>query len=82
MKSDVEASALVSAAANGHEGIVRQLIKSGANINSGTGVAGGFDFALGGAAEAGHFVSAPLVTVASGKVRLYKDFIGWPKPQL
>ena len=27
-------------------------------------------------------ISAPLVTVASGKVRLYKDFIGWPKPQL
>ena len=25
-------------------------------------------------------VSAPLVTVASGKVRLYKDSIGWPKP--
>ena len=52
MENDVQASALVSAAANGHGGIVRQLIKSGANVNSGTEVFGGFEFALGGAAEA------------------------------
>lgn len=53
--TNVQASALVSAATNGHEGIVRQLIKSGANVNSGTKVLGGFEFALGGAAAAGHF---------------------------
>ena len=27
-------------------------------------------------------ISAPLVTVASGIMRLYKNSIGWPKPQL
>ena len=58
---NVQASALVSAAANGHEGIVRQLIKSGANVNSGTKVFGGFEFALGGAAEAGHFDIAKIL---------------------
>ena len=61
MEEDVQASAVVSAAAKGHEGIVRQLIKSGANVNSGTKVMGGFEFALGGAAEAGHFDIAKLL---------------------
>ena len=61
MENSVQASALVSAAANGHEGIVRQLIKSGANVNSGTKTFGGFEFALGGAAEAGHFDIAKIL---------------------
>lgn len=61
MENNVQASALVAAAANGHEGIVHQLIKSGANVNSGTKVFGGFEFALGGAAEAGHFDIAKIL---------------------
>ena len=61
MENNVQASALVSAAANGHGGIVRQLIKSGANVNSGTEIFGGFEFALGGAAEAGHFDIAKIL---------------------
>ena len=61
MENNVRVSALVSAAANGHEGIVRQLIKSGANVNLGSRTAGGFEFALGGAAEAGHFEIAKIL---------------------
>ncbi len=61
MENNVQASALVSAAANGHGGIVRQLINSGANVNSGTKIFGGFEFALGGAAEAGHFDIAKIL---------------------
>lgn len=61
MENNVQASALVSVAANGDEGIVRQLIKSGANVNSDTKITGGFEFALGGAAEAGHFDIAKLL---------------------
>ncbi|KAL8830057.1 MAG: hypothetical protein Q9191_001650 [Dirinaria sp. TL-2023a] len=55
-QNNVQASALVSAAANGHEGIVRQLIKSGANVNSASNEEmNPFEFSLGGVAEAGHF---------------------------
>lgn len=61
LENNVQASALVSAATNGHEGIVPELIKSGANVNSGTEIWGGFEFALGGAAEAGHFDIAKLL---------------------
>ena len=44
MENDGQASALVSAAANGHGGIVRQLIQSGANVNSGSRVMGCLGF--------------------------------------
>ena len=61
-KRFVQASALVNAAVHGHKDIVRQLIKSGADVDSGTGThVGQFEFALGGAAEAGDFEIVKLL---------------------
>ena len=69
MRHMAQLSALVSAATNGHETIVRQLLKTGADVNLGSESNSGLEFALGGAAEAGYFEIVKILIENGADVR-------------